>query len=289
MAILPMLRLHIVGHKSEEEDVLEVLQELGVLEVERINLENSLPLDFLPSKLSDLSKELSRIKTDINFLKGYVNTGGSIIDLFVPQKLSLSGDERDKSIREFNDNKGYETIEAWQSSLEEIKTSINNLKERGILSVDGILESEGLLPELIKSAGYYRVKTERLINVMKKIKEYKTLDIFLGLPVESLRSELLSIKGVGEETADSIILYAAGYPVFIVDAYTRRIFSRLGIIRGNEDYGEIQSMVMNNTPNDAYLYNEFHALLVELGKRYCRKIPIHRGCPLSILCKEVNE
>ncbi|HON73359.1 MAG TPA: hypothetical protein PK512_08520, partial [bacterium] len=129
MAILPMLRLHIVGHKSEEEDVLEVLQELGVLEVERINLENSLPLDFLPSKLSDLSKELSRIKTDINFLKGYVNTGGSIIDLFVPQKLSLSGDERDKSIREFNDNKGYETIEAWQSSLEEIKTSINNLMQ----------------------------------------------------------------------------------------------------------------------------------------------------------------
>ncbi|HON72950.1 MAG TPA: endonuclease III domain-containing protein [bacterium] len=170
-----------------------------------------------------------------------------------------------------------------------VEKAINNLKERGILSVDGILESEGLLPELIKSAGYYRVKTERLINVMKKIKEYKTLDIFLDLPVESLRSELLSIKGVGEETADSIILYAAGYPVFIVDAYTRRIFSRLGIIRGNEDYGEIQSMVMNNTPNDAYLYNEFHALLVELGKRYCRKIPVHRGCPLSILCKEVNE
>lgn len=78
-----------------------------------------------------------------------------------------------------------------------VEKAINNLKERGILSVDGILESEGLLPELIKSAGYYRVKTERLINVMKKIKEYKTLDIFLGLPVESLRSELLSIKGVG--------------------------------------------------------------------------------------------
>lgn len=169
-----------------------------------------------------------------------------------------------------------------------VEKAIDNLKAREILSVDGILESRDSLPELIRNAGYYRIKAERLINVMEKIKEYKDLDVFLSLPLDVLRSELLSIKGVGKETADSIILYSAGYPVFVVDAYTRRIFSRLGIINGDEDYDEIQNIVMLNTPNDTYFYNEFHALLVALGKRYCKKIPNHKGCPLSILCKEVR-
>ncbi len=169
-----------------------------------------------------------------------------------------------------------------------VERAINRLKENDMLSVDKILENEDLLPELIRSTGYYKVKAERLINVMKKIKEYGDLDMFLRLPMDILRNELLSIKGIGDETADSIILYAAGYPIFVVDAYTRRIFSRLGIINGDEDYKEIQDIVMNNTPNDTYLYNEFHALLVELGKRYCKKIPIHNGCPLFILCKEVE-
>lgn len=170
-----------------------------------------------------------------------------------------------------------------------VETAINRLKENNMLSVEKMLENEYLLPELIRSTGYYRVKAERLINVMRKIKEYGTLDMFLSLPMDILRSELLSIKGVGYETADSIILYAAGYPIFVVDAYTRRIFSRLGIIRGSERYEYIQDIIMNNTPKDTNLYNEFHALLVELGKRYCKKTPIHNGCPLSILCREVND
>lgn len=169
-----------------------------------------------------------------------------------------------------------------------VERAIDRLKENDMMSVDKILKNEDLLPELIRSTGYYKVKAERLINVMKKIKEYRNLDMFLSLPMDILRNELLSIKGIGEETADSIILYAADYPIFVVDAYTRRIFSRLGIINGDEDYKDIQDIVMNNTPNDTYLYNEFHALLVELGKRYCKKIPIHNGCPLFILCKEVE-
>jgi len=73
-----------------------------------------------------------------------------------------------------------------------------------------------------------------------------------------------------------------------VDAYTRRLFSRLGIIRGDETYDEIQRIVMDNTPNDEYLYNEFHALIVELGKRYCRKRPLHTGCPLNKFCEGVD-
>jgi len=169
-----------------------------------------------------------------------------------------------------------------------VEKAIANLKKNGVLSIDGILENRDRLPELIRSVGYYRVKSERLVNLMNKIKEYNSLEEFLRLPLEKLREELLSTKGIGKETADSIILYAAKYPIFVVDAYTRRLFSRLGIINGKESYDEIQRIVMDNTPNDEYLYNEFHALIVELGKRYCKKKPVHIGCPLNKFCEGVN-
>jgi len=169
-----------------------------------------------------------------------------------------------------------------------VERAIANLKREGVLSVEGILENKSRLPELIRSVGYYRVKTERLVNLMNKIREYNSLEEFLNLPMRKLREELLGIKGIGKETADSIILYAGKYPIFVVDAYTRRLFSRLGIIRGNETYDEIQKIVMDNTPNDEYLYNEFHALIVELGKRYCRKRPLHTGCPLNKFCEGVD-
>jgi len=169
-----------------------------------------------------------------------------------------------------------------------VEKAIVNLKKNGILSIDGILKNRDRLPELIRSVGYYRVKSERLVNLMNKIKEYNSLEEFLRLPLEKLREELLSTKGIGKETADSIILYAGGYPIFVVDAYTRRLFSRLEIINGKENYDEIQKIVMDNTPNDEYLYNEFHALIVELGKKYCKKRPIHIGCPLNKFCEGVN-
>jgi endonuclease-3 related protein len=169
-----------------------------------------------------------------------------------------------------------------------VERAIANLKREGVLSVEGILENRSRLPELIRSVGYYRVKTERLVNLMNKIREYSSLEEFLSLPMRRLREELLGIKGIGKETADSIILYAGKYPIFVVDAYTRRLFSRLGIIRGDETYDEIQRIVMDNTPNDEYLYNEFHALIVELGKRYCRKRPLHTGCPLNKFCEGVD-
>ena len=170
-----------------------------------------------------------------------------------------------------------------------VEKAIYNLKSNNMLSVEGILKNRGILSEAIKPAGYYRVKAVRLINVMEKIKEYNSVEEFLRLPIEKLREELLMIKGIGPETADSIILYGGNYPIFVVDSYTRRIFSRLGIIEGIETYDKIQSIVMENLPREAYLYNEFHALLVELGKRNCRKIPIHNRCPLYSLCKEVED
>ena len=251
MAILPMLRLHIVGHKSEEEDVLEVLQELGALEVERINLENSIPLDFLPSKLSDLSKELSRIKTDINFLKGYVNTGGSIIDLFVPQKLSLSDDERDKSIREFNDNKGYETIEAWQSSLEEIKTSINNLMQ----------DRELLHP------------FESLNFSIRDIKGFKLTDVFFcqmrNADFQKFTEEIEALPAVV-----SRVLQLPQYTFFIVASHRevageiRGIFSRYNVTTFNLDkfYGIPREELSRINSRIEGLKRKEEEILREIGK-----------------------
>jgi endonuclease-3 related protein len=95
-----------------------------------------------------------------------------------------------------------------------------------------------------------------------------------------LRKELLEISGIGEETADSILLYAGDRPIFVVDAYTRRVLERHGLIAANTSYGEIQRLFMVRLPTDPALFNEYHALLVAVGKTYCRKLAHCEGCPL---------
>lgn len=99
-----------------------------------------------------------------------------------------------------------------------------------------------------------------------------------------LRERLLAVDGIGRETADSIVLYAAGLPLFVVDAYTRRIFSRLAFLRGDEPYDEIQRFFMRRLPRDAALYNDYHAQIVLLGKDVCRTRPLCERCPLTDLC-----
>jgi endonuclease-3 related protein len=104
--------------------------------------------------------------------------------------------------------------------------------------------------------------------------------MFADDPIK-LRANLLGINGIGPETADSILLYAGGKPFFVVDAYTKRILVRHGLISNNADYHEVQSLFMENLPKDASLYNEFHALIVKVGKEHCRKRkPLCSGCPL---------
>jgi len=110
------------------------------------------------------------------------------------------------------------------------------------------------------------------------------VDSLLASPVEELRPLLLGTHGVGPETADSILLYAAGYPVFVVDAYTRRVFSRLGLVRGNEPYDELQRFFMTRLPRDPALYNDYHAQIVRLGKDICRPQPRCADCPLAVVC-----
>jgi endonuclease-3 related protein len=127
------------------------------------------------------------------------------------------------------------------------------------------------------------VKTDRLLQFLSFLQDRYELDLerMLSRPLAKTRAELLGVKGIGPETADSILLYAGGHPIFVVDAYTKRIFFRHGFIAGGCGYQELQDLFMRGLPRDARLFNEYHALLVRLGKGPCRGIPQCRGCVLE--------
>jgi len=166
-----------------------------------------------------------------------------------------------------------------------VEKAINNLKKRGLLTTRALLQvKEKELAELIRPTGYYNMKTRKLkafINFLFERYDGK-LDIMFTTGLDQIRSELLGVYGIGPETADSILLYAGNYPVFVIDAYTRRIFNRLGYILPDLKYDELQQIIVNNFPEDVNQYNEYHALLVALGKDICKnKSPRCRDCPLS--------
>jgi len=166
-----------------------------------------------------------------------------------------------------------------------VEKAIANLRDAGFLSLERMAElPPDLLAEYIRPSGYYNIKAGRLRNLLEHIRSVHggDLDAFLGQPPEALREELLSIRGIGPETADSMILYGAGWPVFVVDTYTHRILSRHGIIPEEYGYCEIQELFTDNLPPDTALFNEYHALLVRTGKEYCRKSnPRCDLCPLQ--------
>lgn len=165
-----------------------------------------------------------------------------------------------------------------------VERAIANLEKHGHLSLDGILKCRDL-PELVRPSGYYNVKARRLRALCEHIQEHGGLEAMFDLPIGELRERLLSVKGIGEETADSIVLYAAEKPVFVVDAYTRRVLARIGLIEGSETYAQIQRLFMGSIRKDVQLYNEYHALLVRLGKIACKKGGPDCGpCPLNDLC-----
>jgi endonuclease-3 related protein len=139
------------------------------------------------------------------------------------------------------------------------------------------------LARLIRSSGYFRQKARKLKEFVKFLqKEHRgSLTAMFRTPTEKLRDQLLSVHGVGPETADSILLYAGNHPVFVVDAYTRRILQRHGLATGKESYEEIRGRFEKSLPNDPQLFNEFHALLVRTGKNYCRsRAPLCSQCAL---------
>ncbi|MDH4320046.1 MAG: endonuclease III domain-containing protein [Desulfobulbaceae bacterium] len=165
-----------------------------------------------------------------------------------------------------------------------VERAIANLKAADALSLDGLAALDTvILAELIRPSGYYNQKAARLQGLIRYITDtHGDLDAFFDQDTESLREELLSLKGIGPETADSIALYAAGKPTFVVDAYTHRIFSRHNLIAEEAGYHEIREMFMDGLPEDVPLYNEYHALIVRLGKEYCKKSkPRCEQCPLQ--------
>ncbi len=168
-----------------------------------------------------------------------------------------------------------------------VEYAIRNLKQLKLLSPVAIATaSDQLLGEAIRPSGFFNLKRQRLralgdwwLNNVDTAGRLKNKDITTA----ELRHDLLEIKGVGPETADSIILYAFDRPIFVIDAYTRRIASRHLDMPSTLDYGTLQKMFMDNLPKDAQLFNEYHALLVYNAKHYCGKRSCQSGCPLRRL------
>jgi endonuclease-3 related protein len=166
-----------------------------------------------------------------------------------------------------------------------VERAIANLKDAGLLSFEKMAElPQALLAEYIRPAGYYNIKAARLGNLFELISsQYKgRVELLLAEPSQTLREQLLTVKGIGPETADSIVLYAAGHPVFVVDAYTHRILTRHNLIADDYGYYEMQDLFMDNLENEKGLFNEYHALLVQVGKEFCKKRnPMCTDCPLG--------
>jgi endonuclease-3 related protein len=172
---------------------------------------------------------------------------------------------------------------AWSN----VEKALAALRRRGLLSYDRLrpLNASRLAP-LIRSSGAYRGKARRLRAFLDFLgREYggRVSRLRLEEPA-ALRQKLLEVDGIGPETADCIALYAASKPFFVVDAYTRRIFARLGHLEGAESYGEVQRFFTRALGEDAALFNDYHAQLVRLAKEACRKRPLCARCPLDRLC-----
>ena len=173
-----------------------------------------------------------------------------------------------------------------------VEKALRNLRRAGALTPEGLLRlPEAELARLVYPAGYYKAKARKLKAFAEMLRERSAgrLEGLFGLPQADLRRTLLETHGIGPETADDIILYAAGRPVFVVDAYTRRIFSRLGLRTATDTYDAWQSLFMDRLPPDVPLFKEYHALLVRHGKDTCRREPLCPGCCLLEVCATGRE
>jgi endonuclease-3 related protein len=165
-----------------------------------------------------------------------------------------------------------------------VEKAINNLKRKGLLSLDALASLKiDELAEEIRPAGYFNVKAARLKNLIVFVQEtyHGELSRCFNEETDVLREGFLSVKGVGPETADSMLLYAAGKPVFVVDTYTFRVMHRHGLVFEGAGYEVLQDIFMANLPQDVGLFNEFHALIVQVGKHFCGKKPRCEECPLQ--------
>ncbi len=174
-----------------------------------------------------------------------------------------------------------------QSTWTNVEKALSNLKEANVLTPKDIVELPlDDLKQIIKPSGFFNQKAERL----RKISEYLLvtyggeLELLFSKDKKILRKELLELNGIGDETADSIILYAAEKTEFVVDAYTKRIYSRLKIVEEKIRYDDLKKYIINEIPEDLLIYQEFHGLIILLGKNICKKNPNCKECPLSSGC-----
>lgn len=166
-----------------------------------------------------------------------------------------------------------------------VEKAVKNLKNENLISVERLsLIPTSELARLIRPSGYFNQKAKRIKRFVRFVEDNYSgsLQDMFGEETYSLREKLLGVKGIGPETADTILLYAGDKPVFVVDAYTYRILSRHQLIPEETTYDEMQDVFTDLLPQDAKLFGEYHALLVKVGKEHCKKRnPICKGCPLE--------
>ena len=176
------------------------------------------------------------------------------------------------------------------TSWTNVEKAIANLKRERVLTFSRMLNvAPGKLALLIRSSGYFNIKTKRLRNLLSFIHTSYSgslVRMFSADPAR-LRQQLLEVNGIGQETADSILLYAGEKPFFVADAYTKRVFSRQGLIADNADYNTVQDLFMDNLTQNSIFYNEYHALIVKIGKDHCKKgKPLCSDCPIYPKCRK---
>ncbi len=174
-----------------------------------------------------------------------------------------------------------------QTSWKNVERAIDGLRSEGLVDLKRISATNvKVIERAIRPSGFYRQKARRLKGIATYLcRNYGTLDRLFRKDAIALRKELLSLNGIGKETADSIILYAAEKPIFVIDAYTRRIMSRAYGTDPEIDYDALQVMITSGIRKNLGLYKDFHAQFVELGKANCRTRPICAGCPISEYCR----
>ena len=169
----------------------------------------------------------------------------------------------------------------WQN----VEKAIANLRKNGFLEAEAMHRlAVPELAELIRPAGYYNIKARRIFNFLHFLRDEAGYDLeaLKGRRLKELRPKILGVNGIGPETADSILLYALEFPTFVVDAYTARLMGRHGLAWEDIDYYELQAIFMDALPVDVALYNEYHALIVRVGKDWCKKKSgLCETCPLQ--------
>ncbi len=170
---------------------------------------------------------------------------------------------------------------AWSN----VEKAIERLRRQDMLSLPAILAADpARLAEAIRPSGYFNIKAQRLRNLCLFLECAGGLEAFARLPLAAQRAGLLSVNGIGPETADDILLYALDRPVFVIDAYTRRLLQRFGLARGDEDYEALRAGFEAALEPDLHLFQQYHALIVVHAKAACRKTPLCDGCALAAGC-----